>query len=91
MSDQPASNAIEIRPTPIQKEHYFRRTGMFLHSISMYPAHLKRLSSVAARAGSGSLPVSRSAVGQLLEPEPPAERGGGDPFVVELALSPEQK
>src|SRR5918998_6429461 len=89
-SDQPTSDAIEILLTPTQKGHYFRRTGMFLNSISLNSAHLKRLSGVAARAGSDSLPVSRSAVRQLLEPGSPAERGGG-PFVVEVALTPRQK
>ncbi len=92
VSDKPTSNAIEIRLTPTQKEHYGRQTGLSLpSSLSLPRAQLKLLSSVAAKAGSESLPVSRSAVGQLLEPEPPAERGGGDPFVVELALTPEQK
>jgi hypothetical protein len=89
-SDQPARDAIEIRLTPMQKGHYFRRTGMFLNSMSLNPAQLKRLSGVAAKAGSESLPVSRSAVRWLLEPGPPAERGGG-PFVVEVALTPAQK
>jgi hypothetical protein len=86
-SDQPASNTIEIRLTPTQKERYFRQTGMTMHSISLYPAQLKRLSAVAVKAGSESLPVSRSAVRQLLGPEPSGERGGG-PFVVEVALTP---
>jgi ribosomal protein L11 methyltransferase len=54
------------------------------------PAQLRRFSGVAVRAGSESLPVSRSAVRQLLEPEPPREPGG-DPFVVEVALTPGQK
>ena len=91
MSDQPTgSDAIVIRLTPTQKEHYFRRTGMVLHSISLPPAQLKRFSCVAAKAGSGSLPVSRSAVRQLIGPEPPHERGGG-PFVVEVALTQGQK
>lgn len=89
-SDQPAGNAIEIRLTPTQKEHYYRRTGMFLNSISLNPAQLKRLSVVAAEAGTASLPISRSAVRQLLELELPAERDGG-PFVVELALTLAQK
>jgi hypothetical protein len=53
-------------------------------------AELRRLSSVAAKAGAESLPVSRSAVRQLLEPRPPGGRGGG-PFVVEVALTPGQK
>ena len=90
MSNPPTSDAIEIRLTPTQKEHYFRRTGMILHSVSVPPAQLKRFSSVAAKAGSESLPVSRSAVRQLLEPEPSGERGGG-PFVVEVVLTPRQK
>ena len=89
MSNQPTSDAIEIRLTLAQKEHYFRRTGMILHSVSVPPAQLRRFSGVAAKAGSGSLPVSRSAVRQLLEPRPPAERDG--PFVVELALTTGQK
>ncbi len=90
MSNKPTSDAIEIRLTLTQKEHYFRRTGMILHSVSVPPAQLKRFSGVAAKAGSESLPVSRSAVRQLLEPEPSGERGGG-PFVVEVALTPGQK
>jgi ribosomal protein L11 methyltransferase len=51
---------------------------------------LKSLSSVAAKAGSEFLPVSRSAVKQLLEPEPSSERDGG-PFAVEVTLTPGQK
>ncbi len=90
-SDQPASNTIEIRLTPTQKERYGRQTGLSLpSSVSLSLAELKRLSAVAVKAGSESLPVSRSAVRQLLEPEPPAELGGG-PFVVEVALTPGQK
>jgi len=90
VSNQPTSNAIEIRLTRTQKEHYFRRTGMVLDSISLYPAQLKRLSVVAAKAGTESLPISRSAIRQVLEPEPSGERGG-DPFVVKVALTPGQK
>jgi ribosomal protein L11 methyltransferase len=89
VSNPPTSNAIEIRLTLAQKEHYFRRTGMVLHSVSVPPAQLRRFSGVAARAGSQSLPISRSAVRQLLEPRPPGGRGG--PFVVEVALTPGQK
>ncbi len=90
-SDQTASDAIEIRLTPTQKEHYGLQTGVILpSSLSLPLAELKRLSSVAVRAGSESLPVSRSAVRQLLEPRPPGGRGGG-PFVVEVALTPRQK
>ena len=84
------NDAVEIRLTPTQKEHYFRRTGMILHSVSVPPAQLRRFSAVAAKAGTGSLPVSRSAVRQMLEPRPSGERGGG-PFVVEVALTPGQK
>ena len=90
MSNQPTSNAIEIRLTSTQKAHYFRRTGMFLHSIGLPLAELKRLSGVVAKAGTEALPVSRSAVRQVLGPESSGERGG-EPFVVELALTAEQK
>ena len=89
VSNQPISDAIEIRLTLAQKEHYFRRTGMILHTVSVPPAQLRRFSCVATKAGSGSLPVSRSAVRQLLEPGPPG--GRGDPFVVEIILTPGQK
>ena len=89
-SDQPARDAIEIRLTPSQKERYFRQTGMIMHSMSLYPEQLKRLSGVAAKVDAESLPVSRSAVKQLLEPEASGGRGG-DPFVVEVALTPGQK
>ena len=90
-SDQTASDAIEIRFTSTQKEHYGLQTGVILPpSLSLPLAELKRLSSIAAKAGAGFLPVSRSAVRQLLEPEPSAERGGG-PFVVEVALTPKQR
>ncbi len=89
MSDQPTRDPVVLRLTPAQKEHYFRRTGMILHSVSVPPAQLRRFSGVAAKAGSESLPVSRSAVRQLLEPEPPREPGG--PFVVEITLTPGQK
>lgn len=91
VSDKTTSDAIEIRLTPTQKEHYGRQTGLSLpSSLSLPLAELKLLSGVAAKAGSGSLPVSRSAVRQLLGPDPPHERGGG-PFVVEVALTPGQK
>ncbi len=80
-----------LRLTPVQKVHYGRQTGLSLpSSLSLPLAQLKSLSSVAAKAGSGSLPISRSAVRQLLEPKPSAKRGGG-PFVVEVALTPGQK
>lgn len=91
VSDKPTSDAIEIRLTPTQKEHYGRQTGLSLpSSLSLPLAELKLLSGVAAKAGSESLPISRSAVRQLLEPELPEGRGGG-PFVVEVALTPGQK
>jgi|GEM_PF-1279296 len=91
VSDKPTSDAIEIRLTPTQKEHYGRQTGLSLpSSLSLPLAELKLLSGVVAKAGSGSLPVSRSAVRQLLRRDPPHERGGG-PFVVEVALTPGQK
>ena len=91
VSDKPTSDAIEIRLTPTQKEHYGRQTGLSLpSSLSLPLAELKLLSGVAAKAGSGSLPVSRSAVRQLLGRDPPHERGSG-PFVVEVALTPGQK
>ena len=89
MSNPSTGNAIEIRLTLTQKERYLRRTGMILHSISVPPAQLRRFSGVAAKAGTASLPVSRSAVRQLLGPGPPEGRGGG-PFVVEVALTPGQ-
>ena len=80
-----------LRLTPAQKEHYVRQTGMILPSTLSLPlAQLKPLSSVAAKAGTEALPVSRSAVRQVLGPEPSGERGGG-PFVVDLALTPGQK
>ena len=91
MSNPPTGNAIEIRLTLTQKEHYGRQTGLCLpSSLSLPLAELKLLSSVAAKAGAEALPVSRSAVRQLLEPRPPGGRGG-DPFVVELALTPGQR
>jgi ribosomal protein L11 methyltransferase len=91
VSDQPTRDSIVLRLTPVQKEHYGRQTGLSLpSSLSLPLAQLKSLSSVAVRAGSESLPVSRSAVRQLLEPEPPGGRGGG-PFVVEVALTPGQR
>ena len=91
MSNQPTRDPIVLRLTPAQKEHYGRQTGMILpSSLSLPLAELRQLSRVAARAGSESLPVSRSAVRQLLEPEPSGGRGGG-PFVVEVALTPGQK
>ncbi len=90
MSNQSTGNPIEIRLTPTQKERYFRQTGMILHSISLYPAQLKRLSIVAVKAGTESLPISRSAVKQVLEPRPSGEQGS-DSFTVEVSLTPEQK
>src|SRR5918992_234781 len=72
VSDKPTSDAIEIRLTPTQKEHYGHQTGLSLpSSLSLPLAELKLLSGVAAKAGSGSVPVSRSAVRQLLGRDPP--------------------
>ena len=80
-----------LRLTPAQKKHYGRQTGLSLPSSLTLPlAQLKLLSSVATEAGSESLPVSRSAVRQLLEPEPSGGQGGG-PFAVEVALTPAQQ
>src|ERR687894_610476 len=91
VSNNPISDAIEIRPTPTQKAHYGRQTGLTLpSSLSLPLAELKRLSAVAAKAGSESLPISRSAVRQLLEPKLSGGRGGG-PFAVEVALTPGQR
>jgi ribosomal protein L11 methyltransferase len=90
MSNQSTSNPIELRLTPTQKERYFRQTGLSLHSISFTPTQLKRLSSVAVKAGSETLPISRSAVKQVLEPKPSGEQGS-DPLAVEVVLTSEQK
>jgi len=90
VSNQPTRNPILLRLTLAQKEHYVRQTGMILpSSLSLPLAQLRLLSSVAVKAGARSLPVSRSAVRQLLEPGPSGEPGG--PFVVEVALTPAQK
>ena len=90
VSDQFTREPIVLRLTPAQKEHYGRQTGLSLpSSLSLPLTQLKSLSSVAAKAGSEFLPVSRSAVKQLLEPEPSSERGG--PFAVEGTLTPGQK
>ena len=91
MSNQSASNPIQIRLTPAQRVHYVRQTGMVLSSsVSLYPAQLQRLSSVAAKAGSETLPISRSAVKQVLEPKTSGEQGS-DPFAVDVVLTPGQK
>jgi ribosomal protein L11 methyltransferase len=91
MSEQSASDPIVIRLTPTQKERYVRQTGMILpSSLSLPAAQLKRLSIVATKAGTESLPISRSAVKQVLEPEPSGEQGS-DAFTVEVGLTPEQK
>ena len=91
MSDQPTRDSIVLRLTPVQKEHYGSQTGLSLpSSLSLPLAQLKSLSSVAVRAGSESLPISRSAVKQVLEAESSGERGGG-PFAVEVTLTPRQK
>src|ERR671916_3157185 len=91
MSNQSTSNPIELRLTPTQKERYFRQTGLALpSSLSLPPAQLKRLSSLAVKAGTETLPISRSAVKQVLEPKPSGEQGS-DPFAVEVVLTSEQK
>src|SRR3712207_5697781 len=59
-------------------------------SLSFYPAQLKRLSSVAVKAGTDTLPISRSAVKEVLEPKTSSEQGGNW-FVVEVMLISEQK
>src|ERR671916_204370 len=91
MSNQSTSNPIELRLTPTQKERYFRQTGLALpSSLSLPPAQLKRLSSVAVKAGTETLPISRSAVKQVLEPKPSGKQGSAS-FAVEVSLTPEQK
>jgi len=91
VSDQFTGHPVVIRLTPTQKEHYGRQTGLSLpSSLSLPLAQLKRLSILAVKAGSESLPVSRSAVRQVLESESSGEQGS-DPFAVEVMLTPEQK
>ena len=91
MADQPTRDPIEIRLTSAQRVHYVRQTGMVLpSSLSFYPAQLKRLSSVAVKAGTDTLPISRSAVKQVLEPKSSSEQGS-DSFAVEVMLTSEQK
>ncbi len=91
MSDQSASNHIVIRLTPTQKEYYGQQTGLALpSSLSVPPAQLRRLSTIAVKAGTETRPVSRSAVKQVLEPKPSGDQGS-DPFVVEVGLTLEQK
>src|SRR4028118_1541216 len=89
MSNQSTSNPIELRLTPTQKERYFRQTGLSLHSINLPPAQLKRLSSVAVKAGSETLPISRSAVKQVLEPKAASDQGS-DSFAVAGMLTSAQ-
>src|SRR3712207_2616238 len=89
--NQPTRDPIEIPLTRAQKEHYVRRTGMILpSSLSLPLAQLKRLASVAVKAGTEALPISRSAVKQVLEPKSSSEQGG-DWFAVEVSLTSEQK
>ena len=91
MSNQSTRNPIELQLTPTQRVHYVRQTGMVLpSSLSFYPAQLKRLSIVAVKAGTDTLPISRSAVKQVLEPKPSSEQGS-DWFAVEVSLTSEQK
>ena len=91
MSNQSTSNPIEIRLTPTQRVHYVRQTGMVLpSSLSFPPAQLKRLSIVAVKAGTDTLPISRSAVKEVLEPKSSSEQGS-DSFAVEVMLTSEQK
>src|ERR671916_2190285 len=91
MPKQLPRNAIELRLTPTQKERYFRQTGLALpSSLSLPPAQLKRLSGVAVKAGTETLPISRSALKQVLEPRSSGEEGSGS-FAVEVSLTPEQK
>ena len=74
MSSQSTRDPIVLRLTPMQKEYYVRQTGMILPSSLSWPlAQLKRLSVVAVKAGTEALPISRSAVRQLLEPGPPGD------------------
>jgi ribosomal protein L11 methyltransferase len=91
MVDQSTSNPIELQLTPTQRVHYLRQTGMVLpSSLSLPPAQLKRLSSVAVKAGTETLPLSRSAVKQVIEPKSSSEQGS-DSFAVEVSLTSEQK
>jgi ribosomal protein L11 methyltransferase len=91
MADQSTRNPIEIRLTPTQRVHYVRQTGMVLpSSLSFPPAQLKRLSVVAVKAGTDTLPISRSAVKEVLEPKSSSEQGS-DSFAVEVMLTSEQK
>jgi ribosomal protein L11 methyltransferase len=91
MSNQSTRDPIELQLTPTQRVHYLRQTGMVLpSSLSLPPAQLKRLSSVAVKAGTETLPISRSAVKQVLEPKSSSEQGS-DSFAVEVSLTSEQK
>jgi ribosomal protein L11 methyltransferase len=91
MADHSTSNPIELQLTPTQRVHYVRQTGMILpSSLSFYPAQLKRLSNVAVRADTETLPISRSAVKQVLEPKTSSEQGS-ESFAVEVSLTSEQK
>src|SRR4028118_563518 len=91
MSNQWSGNPIEIPLTPTQRVHYVRQTGMVLpSSLSFKPAQLKRLSIVAVKAGTETLPISRTAVKQVLEPRALSEQGS-DSFAVEVMLTSEQK
>ena len=91
MSNQWSGNPIEIPLTLTQRVHYVRQTGMILpSSLSFRPAQLKRLSIVAVKAGTETLPISRTAVKQVLEPKALSEQGS-DSFAVEVMLTSEQK
>lgn len=76
--------------TPMQKEHFTRQTGGFLHSIRLQPVQLKLLSMVALKAGSEILPISLSAIRQLLGSGPTGEQCS-DSFAIEVSLTSEQR
>jgi ribosomal protein L11 methyltransferase len=90
MPDPSTSKPIKIKLTSTQKEQYTRQTGALLNSLTLQSAQLKLLSIIAAKAGTETLPISLSAVKQVLEPKQFSEPGS-DPFAIDVGLTSEQK
>ena len=81
---------IEIKLTSTQKALISEQSGMNLPSIRMQPTELELLTRVAVAAGNETLPVTPSAIKQVLGPGQNSEQGS-DPFTIEVRLTSEQK
>ena len=85
-----SKNHIKIKLTPTQKAHILEQSGLNLPAVRMRPAELELLTKVAMTAGNETLPVTPSAIKQVLRPDQNNEQDN-DLFTIEIHLTSEQK